>query len=122
MMFCRNCGKQLADDTKFCPSCGAPQNNGVNFRYSEKPQINNKSNSSNKGFKRVGITLTISGFAAWMLLLLILRLVIDRKPYRMFNYTSDEEEFILMFISLAFLTMLAGIGLIIAYIVKSRKK
>lgn len=23
-MFCRNCGTQVSDDTKFCPNCGSP--------------------------------------------------------------------------------------------------
>lgn len=26
-MYCKNCGKQLADDSKFCPSCGTKQDN-----------------------------------------------------------------------------------------------
>lgn len=25
-MFCKQCGAQIADDSKFCPSCGAPIN------------------------------------------------------------------------------------------------
>ena len=28
-MFCRNCGKEILDDTKFCPSCGASQDDAV---------------------------------------------------------------------------------------------
>jgi len=24
-MYCRNCGTQIADDTKFCPECGVAQ-------------------------------------------------------------------------------------------------
>ena len=23
-MFCRNCGKEMRDDARFCPNCGAP--------------------------------------------------------------------------------------------------
>lgn len=25
-MYCKNCGKELNDNTKFCPNCGTPQN------------------------------------------------------------------------------------------------
>lgn len=28
-MFCRNCGKQISDDAKFCSVCGAPQEIGA---------------------------------------------------------------------------------------------
>ena len=25
-MFCKNCGKEISEDTRFCPVCGAEQN------------------------------------------------------------------------------------------------
>ncbi len=30
MAFCRNCGSQMNDDTKFCPSCGAVRDDAQN--------------------------------------------------------------------------------------------
>lgn len=84
--------------------------------------MNDKSNSSNKGLKKAGIALTVSGFAAWMILLFALQMVIDRKPYRVLNYTSDEERLIMMLILFAVVALFVGIGLIITYISKSRKK
>lgn len=35
-MFCRQCGKELTDGTKFCNGCGAPQ--GTNEQQQEAPQ------------------------------------------------------------------------------------
>ncbi len=37
-MYCANCGKQIADDVRFCPECGAQINN---------QQMNTQSNSNN---------------------------------------------------------------------------
>ncbi len=28
-MFCKNCGKEIAEDTKFCPNCGAATDSSV---------------------------------------------------------------------------------------------
>lgn len=28
-MYCRNCGRQLEDNTRFCPDCGCPVENGT---------------------------------------------------------------------------------------------
>ncbi len=35
-MFCKNCGKELADNTAYCPNCGYLQE-GVNVVKEEKP-------------------------------------------------------------------------------------
>ncbi|HCA05531.1 MAG TPA: hypothetical protein DEO32_06515 [Ruminococcaceae bacterium] len=53
MSFCRNCGRQLNDDSSFCPSCGAPvngnaqQNNQQNYR-----QYNNSNNQYNNQYQQ----------------------------------------------------------------------
>ncbi len=31
-MYCRNCGRQLEDNTRFCPDCGCPVENGTGYQ------------------------------------------------------------------------------------------
>jgi uncharacterized protein (TIGR00266 family) len=38
MVFCTNCGSQLADNAKFCPNCGQPAGTGNASTYSFTPQ------------------------------------------------------------------------------------
>lgn len=33
-MFCKNCGKEISDDTKFCPNCGAAVDGNDDVRWS----------------------------------------------------------------------------------------
>lgn len=41
-MFCRNCGKEIPDNTNFCNYCGAAQNNG----FAQNMQSNQQSNGA----------------------------------------------------------------------------
>lgn len=41
-MFCRNCGKEIPNNTKFCNHCGAAQNNG----FAQNMQSNQQSNGA----------------------------------------------------------------------------
>ena len=42
-MFCRNCGKEIKEQEKFCPYCGSKVEEGVNAeKQSEIPKNNEK--------------------------------------------------------------------------------
>ena len=45
-MFCKNCGKEIADGTKFCPQCGAIQENQTNVVASTERKNANCSHKS----------------------------------------------------------------------------
>lgn len=60
-MFCRNCGKSLADDAKFCDGCGTPVSE---ISASKKPIAKKK---SKKGFLWVVIVFILIGACSNML-------------------------------------------------------
>lgn len=39
-MYCKKCGKQITDDAKFCPYCGANISEGAPCTYAPPPQYN----------------------------------------------------------------------------------
>lgn len=43
-MYCNNCGKQIADGTKFCPECGVSQDGAA---ATQQPVINVVNNNTN---------------------------------------------------------------------------
>ena len=48
-MFCKNCGKEISDGTKFCPECGATQEaSTVGSPSTEKDNSNQTANCSQK--------------------------------------------------------------------------
>lgn len=48
-MFCKNCGKEISDGTKFCPECGATQEASVvGSPSTEKDNSNQTANCSQK--------------------------------------------------------------------------
>lgn len=48
-MFCKNCGKEIADGTKFCSQCGAAQEDLTNeLASSERNDENRNANCSKK--------------------------------------------------------------------------
>lgn len=48
-MYCSNCGKQIADGTKFCPECGTSQNGAA----PQQPVINVVNNNTNTNVNKV---------------------------------------------------------------------
>ena len=67
-MFCRNCGKEMRDDAKFCPSCGMVNSAaGPSGESAQHPQTNPSSSAGSPGpkKKRRGAGLAIgAGVAA----------------------------------------------------------
>lgn len=104
-MYCRNCGKQLADDAKFCQSCGAMQGNGVNFRYTAKPHMNDKSNSLNDVFRCIGKVLILFGFIVPILMSFS---IIFSGGYR---YSNRETEFFAVLFILSFIFLVIGMSI-----------
>lgn len=38
-MYCRNCGKEIPNDSRICPFCGKEQNNSVDASYDDSGSI-----------------------------------------------------------------------------------
>ena len=43
-MYCKNCGKEVADGTKFCPDCGQPIENGNSTGQAMNQHLENAQN------------------------------------------------------------------------------
>ena len=39
-MFCKNCGKEIEEDVRFCPICGTSQNKSESFNTSKDDEVN----------------------------------------------------------------------------------
>ncbi|MCL2282637.1 MAG: zinc ribbon domain-containing protein [Fibromonadales bacterium] len=46
-MYCKECGQQIADDSKFCASCGKPQSNKVTSFPEKKQEVDNSGKLEN---------------------------------------------------------------------------
>ncbi len=60
MMFCKKCGRELRDGTKFCDQCGTPQN--VEAPKSQEPdqmQVPSESGASSSNSQNVSHTTTV---------------------------------------------------------------
>lgn len=60
MMFCKKCGRELKDGTKFCDQCGTPQN--VEAPKSQEPdqmQVPSESGASSSNSQNVSHTTTV---------------------------------------------------------------
>ena len=58
-MFCKYCGKEISNDTKFCPNCGNPSSD-INMKYNELSH-------DKKGLSIASLVLGILGFIVWLL-------------------------------------------------------
>lgn len=58
IMFCQKCGKKIADDAKFCPSCGESTNTSTN---SQKSSSNLPTSSHKKKWTKKKIALVVIG-------------------------------------------------------------
>ena len=38
-MYCRNCGKEISNDSRICPFCGKEQNNSVDANYDDSGSV-----------------------------------------------------------------------------------
>ena len=38
-MYCRNCGKEIPNDSRICPFCGKEQNNSVGANYDDSGSV-----------------------------------------------------------------------------------
>lgn len=90
-MYCKNCGKEIPDDSKFCQHCGSSQTKQENY-------INFLSKYCNKYKNYIGI------YAIWVVTNIILyyygadggRDIMDRRDvfYPFTYYKSDYSDFI----------------------------
>ena len=51
-MYCKNCGKEIAPDAKFCPSCGASTGDAPAQPQYQQPVINVVNNNTNQNINR----------------------------------------------------------------------
>ena len=85
-MFCKYCGKEIADDAKFCPNCGARADAQVIIVQTEQPKekqpIVAQPNDPNEGWKHaaaavcLGISITNIPLAYFLSLYAIITSII----------------------------------------------
>lgn len=81
-MFCQGCGKEISDDTKFCPACGRPTDgSAVQANPQQKSALTNPKSSTNKLLLIIGIAVIA------LLVVIILVLSIKGK-----NKTADSSS------------------------------
>lgn len=84
-MKCKNCGKDVADNTVFCPFC---HENTFDADKSITQKVNNGCTAKNKGFKQKIILISASCIALIFLLLLIYNICfVKSKPPGMTEQT-----------------------------------
>lgn len=75
-MYCNKCGKEIADDSKFCQYCGMGQSGNTKKKVViEIPEVKIKSNVKLK--KKTKVLLIL--YFLWLLLLIIC--LIDKRDY-----------------------------------------
>lgn len=120
-MFCRNCGT-CVDGNKFCPNCGMPCNNEVNYN-----NVNNNSNDNNGiliGSVLIGVVSIILIFYIWLLALpiaivgLIFGFIAFKKTKRVVGIVINAISIGLnvIFTVLVFLFLGAFFGILFSYV------
>lgn len=71
MKYCKKCGLNLADDTKFCPECGCDLNNSHQESYMDEVYkvLNNQSSSDDHksfGWALIGFLFPIIGLILYL--------------------------------------------------------
>lgn len=91
-MFCTNCGKQIEDDSKFCPYCGAPVNNNNlnNIEQTPKQQTNifqvEQTNVKTKNNSVILTGILAGAFA----LLVVIAIAVSVKMIKSKDVDNDE--------------------------------
>lgn len=106
-MYCKNCGKEIADDSKFCQYCGASLMSSEHPEKKVEVELSNKdgepiqvevskkkvdhsnmvANEIVGNLKVIGLALIL--FAAYMLILVIVR----QKDIKHYDYATHESYF-----------------------------
>ena len=81
-MFCRNCGKEIPENTKFCNHCGAAQDSAP-AQTTSQPVIPQK---PKKGLKIGGIVLTVCGALS------VVGSFANESYFKMLNYGMDSSD------------------------------
>ena len=82
-MFCQGCGKEISDDTKFCPACGRPTDGSdVPLKGASQPTPASPKSLNNKMLLIIGIAVIV--------VLVIIILLIGNKGKSKDSDVSDE--------------------------------
>ena len=65
-MFCANCGAQVPDGTKFCPSCGKPCSTGEKVKQAAEDVFNKSEQELGNAFDMIGPNAPQDVKDAWM--------------------------------------------------------
>lgn len=83
-MYCKNCGKQIEDDAKFCPSCGASMNGPATQPTVEKAPVSapqaNSTRAKEPKKKGIGCLGTIGIVLALSLLIIFIGAMGEDEP------------------------------------------
>ena len=111
MKYCTKCGTQLADDAKFCSSCGTAQSSAYSsqYRYNDQPMSNTSEPAVNDG-KSFGIALL--GFFVPLVGLILYLIWKDETPLR----AKSAGKGALVSVILSALAVIAGIVLFVVAI------
>ncbi len=71
MKYCRNCGKEIDENSSYCPECGAyvgdgPEQQNEQFNYQQPTKQNNDVDGNNAGFNVLSFFFPLIGLILYL--------------------------------------------------------
>lgn len=108
MMYCKNCGKELLDNTQYCPYCGTKQDAAVEVTKVKGPDAPNQDKNTNK--TSTSKVLAILGIILGVCCFGVVGLILSIVGYANAKTKEDKTLCLVGIIVSAIFTVLYGTG------------